>query len=199
MKARHHERLATTAILSAILAAMVSCSVAAPAAADELAYLMYLKGTEGKVAPFHVLWSEVDDANGRITIDLGKPYETWLKKIGLGRVAAYEAKLHGRDFVVRDPQFTRFVKVVADDLVRGPQETSLAPGVTPLPLGANVAGAVLLITPAPDKAQLEVIARLSVTYLAPQKDAEPVERELINGDLLFVGQRDPKGVDRKSR
>jgi hypothetical protein len=195
MKPSCRGRLVRVAILSAGLL----WSGAGPTAADELAYLLYLKGTEGKAAPFRVLWDEVDNANARITVDLGTAYEAWLKKIGLARVSTYDAKLQGRDFVVRDPQFTRYVNVICDDLVRGPQQADLAPGVTPVPAGAKVESALLLITPAPDKAQLEVIARLHVSYMAPQKSGEPVERELVNNDFVFVGQREPKAPNRKSR
>jgi hypothetical protein len=197
MKPWHRGHPVRTAIV--ILSAALLWSVASPAAADELAFLLYLKGTEGKVAPFRVLWDEADGANARITIDLGTGYEAWLKKIGLARVSTYDAKLQGRDFVVRDPQFARYVNVVCDDLVRGPQQANIAPGVTPVTTGAKVEGALLLITPAPDKTQLEVIARLRVTYMAPQKSAEPIEKELVNNDFVFVGQREPKGPNRKSR
>ena len=197
MKPWHRGHPVRTAIV--ILSAALSWFVARPAAADEFAYLLYLKGTEGKLAPFRVLWDEVDDANARITIDLGVGYEAWLKKIGLARVSTYDAKLQGRDFVVRDPQFTRYVNVVSDDLVRGPQQLDLAPGAAPVPPGAKVEGALLLITPAPDKATLEVIARLHVSYLAAQKSGEPVVKELVNNDFLFTGQREPKAQGRKSR
>jgi hypothetical protein len=121
MKALHRGRPAQMVMLSALL----SWSAAAPAVADEVTYLTYLKGTEGKVAPFRVQWNEVDDAKGRITIDLGTPYEAWLKKLGLGRVQAFDAKLNRQEFVVRDPLLTRFVTVVASDLVRGAQTNVL--------------------------------------------------------------------------
>jgi hypothetical protein len=189
MQALHRGRRA--ALLSAI-----AFWSAAPAASDEVTYLTYLKGTEGKVAPFRVLWNDVGDATGRITIDLGTPYEAWLKKIGLGRVQAFDAKLNRQEFVVRDPLLTRFVTIVASDLVRGAQ-TNVLPGVTPITTGAQVEGAVLLITPAPDN--LEVIARLHVTYPVPQKSAPPVVKDLVNGDLVFLGQPEPKGANPKSR
>ena len=179
--------------------ALLVLSGAAPTAADEVAYLTYLKGTEGKTAPFRVLWDEIGDANARITIDLGTPYEAWLKKLGLGRLLTYDAKLQRREFVVRDPQLTRFVNVVANDLVRGAQQANLVPGATPAPAGAQVEGAVLLITPAPDKVQLEVIARLHVSYPVPQKSGPPIVKDLVNGDLVFVGQPEPKGPNQKSR
>jgi hypothetical protein len=178
---------------------VIFSSIAAPAAADEVAYLTYLKGTEGKTAPFRVLWNEVDDANARITIDLGTPYQAWLKKLGLARVLKYDARRNRKEFVVRDPQFTRFVKIVATDFVPGLQQAiPLASGAA-APADAEVQGAVLLISPAPDKAQLEVIARLHVTYLMPQKSGPPVVKDLVNGDLIFLGQPEPKGPNQKSR
>jgi hypothetical protein len=192
MKALHRGRPAQMVMLSALL----SWSAAAPAVADEVTYLTYLKGTEGKVAPFRVQWNEVGDAKGRITIDLGTPYEAWLKKLGLERVQAFDAKLNRQEFVVRDPLLTRFVTIVASDLVRGAQ-TNVLPGVTPITTGAQVEGAVLLITPAPDN--LEVIARLHVTYPVPQKSAPPVIKDLVSGDLIFLGQPEPKGANPKPR
>jgi hypothetical protein len=168
-----------------------------PAAADEVPYLMYLKGTEGKAAPFRVFWGALDDSTGRITIDLGFPYEAWLKKLGLGRVLTYDAKLNRRDYVVRDPDLTRFVGVVASDWVRGAQQTNLPPGVTPITTGAQVEGATLLITPTPP--ELEVIVRLHVTYPVPQKNAPPVVKDLVNGDLIFLGEPEPKGAKQKPR
>jgi hypothetical protein len=185
MQALHVGRRARVVALSGLLLCF-----APPAAADEVTYLTYLKGTEGKVAPFRVQWSKVDDTSGRINIDLGTPYEAWLRKLGLGRMLAYDARLQQREFVVRDPQLTRFVTIVASDLVRGPQQTNVPPGVTPISTGAQVEGAVLLITPAPDN--LEVIARLHVTYPVPQKSAPPVVKDLVNGDLVFLGQPEPK-------
>ena len=171
-------------------------SAASPVAAEEISYLTYLKGTEGKVAPFRVQWNEVDGATGRITIDLGVPYEAWLKKLGLGRVQAFDAKLNRQEFVVRDPRLMRFVTVVASDLVRGAQK-NVPPGVTPISTGAQVEGAVLLITPAPDN--LEVVARLHVTYPVPQKSAPPAVKDLVNGDLVFLGQPEPKQANPKPR
>jgi len=182
-----------TLLVAAVLLA------AGPAAADETAYLLYLKGTEGKTTPFRVLWNEIDDANGRITIDVGSGYEPWLKKLGLARVIAYDAKLQRREFVVRDPELTRFVNVVSNDLVRGVQQANVLPGVTPITTGAQVEGAVLFITKSQDPAQLEVTARLHVTYPAPQKGGPPVVKELINGDLIFVGAPEPKGAGQKGK
>jgi hypothetical protein len=79
---------------AAVLCAVASLAVAAAASADETAYLMYLKGSEGPPAvPMRVLWDARDDANGRVTIDLGEKYEPALMKLGLPRVLAYYAKL----------------------------------------------------------------------------------------------------------
>jgi hypothetical protein len=179
--------------LKTLLSAAFVLAAASPAVADETAYLLYLKGTEGKTTPFRVLWNEIDDATGRITIDTGKDYESWLKKLGLARVIAYDAKLQRREFVVRDPALTRFVNVVSNDLVRGVQQASLVPGTTPVQPGAQVEGAVLFITKSLDPDQLEVTARLHVSYPVPQKSGPPVVKDLINGDLVFVGQPEPKG------
>src|SRR5262245_42057420 len=60
----------------AVLCAVASLALAAPASADETAYLMYLKGSEGPPAvPMRVLWDARDAANGHVTIDLGAKYE----------------------------------------------------------------------------------------------------------------------------
>jgi hypothetical protein len=182
MKALHRGRPAQMVMLSALL----SWSAAAPAVADEVTYLTYLKGTEGKVAPFRVQWNEVDDAKGRITIDLGTPYEAWLKKLGLGRVQAFDAKLNRQEFVVRDPLLTRFVTIVASDLVRGAQ-TNVLPGVTPITTGAQVEGAVLLITPAPDN--LEVIARLAFRLGLAEEDQIAVDQVLDDRRRGFLRHR----------
>jgi hypothetical protein len=40
---------------------------------------------------------------------------------------------------------------------------------------------------------LELIARLYVTYLDPQKSGPPKVQDLIKGDIVFVGQPEPKG------
>jgi len=182
-----------------LLLAAFTLVAAGPAAADETAYLLYLKGTEGKTTPFRVLWNEVDDANARITIDVGSGYEPWLKKLGLARVLAYDAKLQRREFVVRDPELTRFVNIVSNDLVRGVQQANLLPGATPVTIGAQVEGAVLFIAKSLDPAQLEVTARLHVTYPVPQKSGPPVVKDLVNGDLIFVGQPEPKGAGQKTK
>jgi hypothetical protein len=188
--------LGRAAVLSAALLLLIGSP---PAAADEVAYLLYIKGTEGKTVPFRVLWDERDDANGRITIDLGVGYEAFLKKLGLPRVLAFDAKLNRADFVVRDPELARIVKVVVTELVRPPERAATLGGPSTAPPEAQVEGALLLITPAPDKAQLELIARLHVSYPAPQKSGPPVVKDFVNGDLAFVGQREPKAPTQKSR
>src|SRR5712692_4430236 len=103
---------------AAILCAVASLAMAAPATADETAYLMYIKGSEGPPAvPMRVLWDARDDANGRVTIDLGAKYEPALTKLGLPRVLEYDARLDKSQFVVRGPEFVHFVKVVATSIV----------------------------------------------------------------------------------
>ena len=102
----------------------------------------------------------------------------------------YDAKANQRQFVVRDPQFTRFVSIVTSAIVQGIVEANLPAGTTAPPAEADVQGAALLITPAPGTVhtELEVIARLHVTYLAPQKSGSPKLAALINNDLTFVGE-----------
>jgi hypothetical protein len=185
--------LRRAAVLSAALALLVGTP---PAAAEEVAYLLYIKGTEGKTVPFRVLWDERDDSNGRLTVDFGLGYEGFLKNIGLPRVAAFDAKLVHGDFVVRDDELARFVKMVVTELVRPPQKESTIGGAAAAPPAPEVKGAVLLITPAPDKAQLEVTVRLHVTYAPPQKSGPPVVKDFVNGDLIFVGGREPKDVNK---
>ena len=95
--------------------------------------------------------------------------------------------------MVRDPEFTRFVKTVAGLLVQGLLTASAAPGAWAQPPDAQVEGAALLIKPAP--VRLEVTASLHVTYLAPQKLGRPKVQDLIKGDIAFVGQPEPAGAD----
>ena len=186
-----------TAILCVALLLLVACLH--PAAAEEAAYLLYIKGTEGKTIPFRVLWDERDGMTGRITIDAGIGYEGFLKKLGLGRTIAYDAKATRGDFVVRDPELARFVKLVVTELVRPPERASVTGSVAPAPPEPEVKGAVLLITPSPDKTELEVTARLHVTYAPPQKSGPPIVKDFVNGDLVFVGGREPKGSNQKPR
>jgi hypothetical protein len=177
---------------AAVLCAVASLAVAASATADETAYLMYIKGSEGPPAvPMRVLWDGRDDANGRVTIDLGAKYEPALTKLGLPRVLEYDAKLDKSQFVVRDPEFVRFVKVVATSIVQGFLTASPVPGAWAQPAEVKVHTATLLITPA--RARLEVTARLHVTYLDPQKSGPPKVQDLIKGDIVFVGQPEPAG------
>src|SRR5215813_9738383 len=122
----------------------------APAAADEVAYLMYVKGSEGPPAtPMRVLWDVRDDTNARITIDLGEKYEPVLTKLGLERVLKYDAKREQARFVVRDLAFTHFVKAIANSVVQALLTASSVPGAWAQPADAQVQDAALLITPAP--------------------------------------------------
>ncbi len=184
------------AIVSAVL-----MSVAGPAAADEVPYLMYSPGNEGKTVPMRVLWDELDDANARITIDVGEQFEPWLKKLGLGRVLKYDAKLNKKQFVVREPELTRFVKIVSTSIVQAIQQSNPLYDATAAPAEAEVRGATLLITPAPGSAHthLEVIARLHVTYLAPLKSGPGKVQDLVNSDWIFVGQPEPLAPDEAGR
>jgi hypothetical protein len=174
-----------------IASALVLIAGAVPAAADEVAYLMYVKGSEGPPAtPMRVLWDVRDDAHGRITIDLGQKYEPALTKLGLERVLKYDAKREQSHFVVRDAGFTRFVKTIADSVVQSLLTASSAPGAWAQPPDAQVQDAALLITPSPRPA-LEVAALLHVIYQMPQKSGRPKPQDLIKGDLVFVGQPEP--------
>ncbi len=170
-----------------VLCAVASLALAAPASADETAYLMYLKRSEGPPAvPMRVVWDAHDDANGRVTIDLGEKYEPALTKLGLPRVLEYGAKRDKSQFAVRDGEFARFVKVVAVSIVQGFLTVSPVPGAWAQPADVKVHTAALLITPARER--LELIARLYVTYLDPQKSGPPKVQDLIKGDIIFVGQ-----------
>ena len=176
----------------AVLCAAASLALAVPASADEMAYLMYLKGSEGPPAvPMRVLWDARDGANGHVAIDLGAKYEPALTKLGLPRVLAYDAKLDKSQFAVREGEFVRFVKVVATSIVQGFLTASPVPGAWAQPADVKVHTAALLITPAHER--LELIARLYVTYLDPQKSGPPKVQDLIKGDIVFVGQPEPKG------
>src|SRR5215510_13850040 len=74
----------------AVLCAVASLALAAPASADETAYLMYLKGSEGPTAvPMPVLWDARDGANRDDTTDRGAKYEPALTKLELPRAPAY--------------------------------------------------------------------------------------------------------------
>ena len=171
-------------------AALLLCAGAA--SADEVAYLMYVRGSEGPPAtPMRVLWDMRDDANARITIDLGERYEPALAKLGLERVLKYEARREQARFVVRDLAFTRFVKTVATSVVQALLGAGTVAGAQPAE--AQVQDAALLITPAPRPAPLEIAAWLHVSYLAPQKSGRPKLTDLIKGDLVFVGR--PEGAD----
>jgi hypothetical protein len=177
----------------AILCAAASLALAAPASADETAYLMYLKGSEGPPAvPMRVLWDARDATNGHVTIDLGAKYEPALTKLGLPRVLEYDAKRDKSQFAVREGEFVRFVKVVATSIVQGFLTASPVPGAWAQPAEVKVRTAELLVTPAHER--LELISRLYVTYLDPQKSGPPKVQDLIKGDIVFVGQPEPKGI-----
>jgi hypothetical protein len=174
-----------------IFAAAIFLSEAASAFAAETAYLMYLRGSEGPPAiPIRVLWDEIDDASARITIDFGTKYEAFLGKLGLARALKHDAKLEQARFVVRNPEFVRFVKIVSTSIV---QELlpKAAVGVAAKPVEAMVHDAALSITAAPDKTRLEVITWLHVTYPEPQKSGPPKNKNLVKGDLAFVGKPEP--------
>src|SRR5262245_33985301 len=188
--------LGRVALLSAGLALF---GVAPRAAAEEVAYLLYIKGTEGKSVPFRVLWDERPDASGRITIDFGVGYEAFLKQVGLARTASYDAKLVRGDYLVRDEELARFVKTVVTEIVRPPERASVTPSAPSAPPQPEVKGATLIITPAPDRLRLEVTARLHVTYAPPQKSGPPIVKDFVNGDLVFVGPREAKAPNPKSR
>ena len=170
-----------------VFCALVALAAPAHALAGETAYLMYLKGSEGPPAvPMRVVW---DDVNNRVTIDLGAKYEPALTKLGLPRVLEHDAPPEKSRFAVRDPEFARFVKVVAASIVQGFLTASPVPGAWAQPAEVKVDTATLLITPAAGR--LEVIARLHVTYLDPQKSGPPKVQDLIKGDIVFVGQPEP--------
>jgi hypothetical protein len=159
------------------------------ARAEEVAYLMYIRGSEGPPAtPMRVLWDVRDDAHAGITIDLGEKYEPVLTKLGLERVLKYDAKREQAHFVVRDTRFTHFIKTVANSVVQALLTASSVPGASAQPADAQVQDAALLISPAPRPVPLEISALLHVTYLAPQKSGRPKAQDLIKGDLIFVGQ-----------
>jgi hypothetical protein len=175
-----------------IVSAVALLAAASPAAADETAYLMYVKGSEGPPAtPLRVLWNVLDEANGRITIDFGTKYEPALTKLGLERVVKYDAKREQAKFVVRDMSFTHFIRIIANSVVQGLLTASAVPGAWAQPPDAQVQDAALLITPAPRPAPLEVAAWLHVIYQAPQKSGRPKPQDLIKGDIVFVGQPEP--------
>ena len=136
--------------------------------------------------PMRVLWDARDDANGRVTIDLGAKYEPALTKLGLPRLLEYDARRDKSQFAVREGEFVRFVKVVATSIVQGFLTASPVPGAGAQPAEVKVHTAALLITPARER--LEVVARLHVTYLDPQKSGPPKVQDLIKSDIVFVGQ-----------
>jgi hypothetical protein len=176
----------TFSILAMLLCAVV-LTAAAPVEAGATAYLMYIKGSEGPPSvPMRVVWEPRD---AHVTIDLGDKYEPALTKLGLPRVLEYDAIPEKSQFVVRDGEFARFVKTVAASIVQGFLTASPVPGAWAQPAEVKIHTAALLISPTP--ARLEVIARLHVTYLDPQKSGPPKVQDLIKGDIIFVGQPEP--------
>ena len=133
-----------------------------------------------------------DDANARITIDLGERYEPSLTKLGLGRVLEYEARRDKARFIVRAPELTRFVKTVATSVVQSLLQASPIAGAWAQKPDAEVRTAELQITPEPRPALLEVTTWLHVTYVAPQRSGRAKVQDLIRGDLVFVGRPEPK-------
>src|SRR5262249_56404208 len=60
---------------AAVVGAVAALALAAPARADETAYLMYLKGSEGPPAvPMRVLWDAPAPATAHLTLHLAPPY-----------------------------------------------------------------------------------------------------------------------------
>src|SRR5262249_21886342 len=153
---------------------------------NETAYGMYLRGSEAPPAvPMRVVW---DDTKPHISIDLGEKYEPALTKLKLPRVLEYDASRERLQFVVRDGELARFVKVVATSIVQGFLSASPVPGAWAQPAEVTVHTATLLVTPA--RARLEVTTRLHVTYLWPQKSGPPKVQDLIKGDIVFVGAQE---------
>jgi hypothetical protein len=185
-----------------VLCAALLLSLAGPAGAEDVPYLMYVRGSEGPPAtPMRVLWDVTDDANGRITIDFGEKYEPVLAKLGFARVLAYDAKPDKKaPFAVRNAEFTRLVKTISTSVVQALLTANSVPGAWAQRPDAKVEDAALLITPR--NPRLEVAALLHVTYLAPQKSGPPKIQDLIKGDMVFVGQQEtasPQAAGRASK
>ena len=72
-----------------------------------------------------------------------------------------------------NPELAQFVKSVVTEIVRPPERASVGGKAPPAPPQADVQGALLLITPAPEKDQLEVTVRLHVNYPVPQRSGPP--------------------------
>src|SRR6478609_5107469 len=104
-----------------VLCAALLLSLAGPAGAEDVLYLMYVRGSEGPPAtPMRVLWDVTDAANARITIDFGEKYEP---------VLAYDAKPDKKaPFAVRDVEFTRLVKTISTSVVQALLTASSVPG-----------------------------------------------------------------------
>ena len=179
-------------VRAAALAAVTALSLGGSAAAQEAAYLLYLRGSEGPPAvPFRVLWDALDTANARITIDLGEKYEPALTKLALPRVLKYDAKLDKAQFVVRDPELTRFVKVVATSIVQGILQASQLPSAWAQKPDADVT------TPRSTSRR-----RAPGGWRSPRGCTSPTWRRKTpagrncrtwtKGDIVFVGGPEPK-------
>ena len=132
-----HRRLRAPLLCAALLWSLVG-----PAGAEDVPYLMYVRGSEGPPAtPMRVLWDVVDGSNARITIDFGEKYEPALAKLGFGRVLKYDAKPDKKaPFAVRDPEFTRLVKSISTSVVQALLTASSAPGAWAQPPGRQGRG-----------------------------------------------------------
>ena len=83
-----HRRLRVPLLCAALLWSLVGA-----AGAEDVPYLMYVRGSEGPPAtPMRVLWDVIDGSNARITIDFGEKYEPALAKLGFARVLKYDAR-----------------------------------------------------------------------------------------------------------
>jgi hypothetical protein len=98
---------------------------------------------------------------------------------------SYDAVLDSARFVVRAPELARFVHTIAVSVVEGLLNASGAPAPNPQ---AEVKRAELHISPRPPL--LEVVTWLHVTYLAPKRWGRAKVRDLIKGDLIFVGRHE---------
>ena len=84
-----------------VLSAALSLSLAGPAGAEDVPYLMYVRGSEGPPAtPMRVLWDVTDDANAASPSILAEKYEPVLAKLGFARVLAYRRQA-GQESAVR--------------------------------------------------------------------------------------------------
>ena len=129
-----------------LLSAALLWLLAGPASAEEVAYLMYVRGSEGPPAtPMRVLWDALDErqrahhhrSRRKVRARAGEA-RTWAGA-RIRRQAGKKAP-----FAVRDPEFTRFVKSVATSMVQALLTASAAPGAWAQPPDAKVEDAALL-------------------------------------------------------